>query len=117
MSDSTEDGPENATTQTSTDTRWSQVTQRHYKPEGPRELTTAVIYAIAEAEYVSPSEIKSPPLYEWVDVAAVNDALFETNGSDGSPEGSVEFRYTNYFVNVRSDGWIRVFEPTDSGRS
>jgi hypothetical protein len=29
--------------------------------------------------------------------------------------GTVEFRYTDYLVKVQSDGWVRVFEPGETG--
>ncbi len=98
------------------DTHWSQVAQRHYEPNGQGELTTAIVYAIAEAEGVSPSEVKSPPLYESVDVPAIEDAFFGPDVTAGSRQGvgTVEFQYTDYLVKVRSDGWIQVYEPTEA---
>jgi hypothetical protein len=98
------------------DTRWSQVAQRHYEPDGSAELTTAIIYAIAEAEGVSPSEVKSPPLYESVDVPAIEDAFFGPNvaGESRQGVGTVEFHHTDYRVKVRSDGWVQVYESTEA---
>lgn len=95
-------------------THWSQVAQRHYEPDGAGELTTAIVFAIADAKDVSPIEIKSPPLYECVDAPALEDTFFGPNVAAESRQGmgTVEFRYTDYLVKVRSDGWIRVFEPT-----
>jgi len=94
-----------------TETHQSQVAQRHYEPNGNGELTTAIIYAIAEAEGVSPCEVKSPPLYESADVPAIEDAFF---GPDGDREswrgtGTFEFQYADYLVKIRSDGWIQVY--------
>ncbi|MCU4752632.1 hypothetical protein OB919_11640 [Halobacteria archaeon AArc-curdl1] len=101
------------------DTHWSQVAQRHYEPNGKGELTTAIVYAIAEGEGVSPSEVKSPPLYESVDVPAIEDAFFGPDVADESQQGvgTVEFHYTNYLVKIRSDGWIQVYEPTEADLS
>lgn len=100
-------------------TYWSQVGQRHYEPDGRRELTTAIVYAIAEAEGVSPSEIKSPLLYEIVDVPAIEDAFFGSGvaGESRQGVGTVEFQYTDYLVKIRSDGWIQVYEPTGADLS
>jgi len=94
---------------------WSQVVQSHYNPDGNRELTTVIVHAIAEAEGVSPTEVTSPPIYEVVDVPAVEDAVFrpEKHGNSRQGFGIVEFRYTDYIVKVRSDGWIQVYEPTE----
>jgi len=97
------------------DTHQWQVAQCHYEPDGRRELTTAIIYAIAEAEGVSPSEVKSPPLYESVDVPAIENTFFGPDISDESRQGvgTVEFRHADYLVKVRSDGWIQVYEPSE----
>ncbi|MFD1687176.1 HalOD1 output domain-containing protein [Halobellus litoreus] len=109
-----EDDPTNGV-----DTHQTQVAQRHYEPNGQVELTTAIIYAIAEAEGVSPSELKSPPLYESVDVPAIEDAFFgpDVAGDSRQGVGTVEFQYTDYLVKVQSDGWIRVYEPTEADLS
>lgn len=98
------------------DTHWSQVVQQNYKSDGTEELTTAIVFAIADAKGVSPSDLKSPPLYECVDAPALEDAFFGPDVADESRQGTgtVEFRYTNYLVKVRSDGWIQVFEPTET---
>ena len=99
-----------------TESHWSQVTQRHYEPDRDGELTTAVIYAVAEAEGVPPSEVKSPPLYGSVDVPAIEDAFFgpDAAGTSRQGVGRIEFQYTGYLVKVRSDGWIVVYEPSGS---
>lgn len=88
------------------------VAQRHYEYDRDTELTTAIVFAIAEAKGVSPSEIRSPPLYETVDVTAIEDAFFRPGRDVGARQGTgiVEFRYTDYLVKVRSDGWIQVYE-------
>jgi len=98
-----------------TETHRSQVAQHSYEPNGNDELTTAIIYAIAEAEGVSPSEVKSPPLYGSVDVPAIEDAFFGPDGDRESRQGTgtVEFRYIDYLVKIRSDGWIQVYEPSE----
>ena len=98
--------------------RWTQVVQRHYDPEEGGELTTAILFAVADARNVSPSEIDAPPLYEWIDAAALEETFF---GTDVVAEvrrgaGTVEFRYVEFLVKVGSDGWIRVFESSDGAQ-
>lgn len=120
MSKRTDDGLMDGDDPTSiADTHWSQLAQRHYEPNGQGELTTALVFAIAEAKGISPSEVKSPPLYESVDVPAIEDAFFGPDVADESRQGigTVEFQYTNYLVKVRSDGWIQVYEPTEADLS
>ncbi|MFC7143249.1 HalOD1 output domain-containing protein [Halosimplex aquaticum] len=103
----------------SANTHGTQVAQRQYEHNGQGELTTAIIYAIAEADGVSLSEVKSPPLYDSVDVPAIEKAFFGPNGAGDSRQGvgTVEFQYSDYLVKVQSDGWIRVYEPTEADHS
>ncbi|WP_435158876.1 HalOD1 output domain-containing protein [Haladaptatus sp. DFWS20] len=93
------------------------VTQAHYDRESRRDLTTEIMFAIADAANVAPTEIKDPPLYECVDIAAIEDGFFgpKVNGHSRDSEGSVSFRYNQYHVEVTSDGWITVSEPAVRG--
>lgn len=119
MSKRTDDGTMAEDDPTSgAETHQKQIAQRHYEPNGQGELTTAIVFAIAEAEDVSPSEVKSPPLYESVDVPAIEDAFFgpDVAGASRQGIGTVEFQYTDYLVKVKSDGWIQVYEPTETDR-
>jgi hypothetical protein len=95
------------------ETRRSQVAQRHFDPEA-EELTTAIIFAVAEGAGVEPGALDTP-LYEVIDAAALQDTFFGPEVSEGSRQGvgSVEFRYEGYHVAVESNGWIRVQESTD----
>ena len=88
---------------------WTYVTQAHYDPEKTCDLTTVIIGAIAEAEGVPLTSIKEPPLYEVVDVAAIDSAMFgrptlKQNGATSS----VEFCYNQYMVSVEADGWVTL---------
>jgi len=97
------------------DTSWQQATQRLYDPDRDGGLTTAVVFAIADARDVIPSELKSPTLYETIDVGAIEQVFFSSKTDSSARErgGSVEFRYTEYLIRVRSDGWIQVYEPAE----
>jgi hypothetical protein len=77
-----------------TDDRWTQVTQRHYDPDRDTELTTAIVFALAEAEGISPSEVKSLPLYEVVNVAAI-ESVFSGPGRETN-SGMSPGRETNH---------------------
>lgn len=98
--------------------QWRHVAQELFDPEQEGGLTTTIVYAIAEAKGVSPMEVRSPPLYDVVDVAGIEATFFGSrNGNDRQQGmGTVEFRYTDYRITVRSDGWVQVDEPlgTDS---
>jgi hypothetical protein len=96
------------------ETQWIQVAQQHYKPDGSDELVSDIAIAIADAKEIDPTELKSPPLYECIDVEALEDTLFSQETATESTEGTgtIEFQYTDNLVKVRSDGWIQVFEPS-----
>lgn len=92
---------------------WAYVTQAHYDPAEPRDLTTVIVCAIADAEGVPIVDVKNPPLYEVVDVAGIDAALFGRQGVDGNgSESTVEFRYDEYRVSVQGDGWVTVSSPS-----
>jgi len=76
-------------------------------------------YAIAAARGVDPTEVLSPPLYDAVDVPAIEQAFFGSRATDkpGTDPGSLEFRYEEFLVEVKGDGWITVSEQVGPGRS
>lgn len=94
-------------------TEWTVVEQAHYARDSDRDLTTAIMFAIAAAEDRDPTTLTDPPLYECFDVAAIEDAFFgpAVAGNDRDGEGTVSFRYQQYRVEVADDGWITVREP------
>lgn len=96
-------------------TEWRVIEQRAYDPADGPELTTVVIEAIAAASGADVRRIKDPPLYEAVDIVAVNDALFGPfeNGRRDVTGGSIDFEYRGYRITVRGDGWVQVAEQVD----
>jgi hypothetical protein len=88
------------------------VAQTPYDPGSDRSLTAALVAAVAEAEDIAPTEVGPPALYESVDVAAIEDALFRVDdvGTDDTESGRVEFEYEGYAVAVTGSGWIQVAE-------
>ena len=104
--DDTLDAP---STGRATDGGWAFVTQAHYDPHESRDLATVIVSAIAEAEGVPIVEVKNPTLYEIVDIAGIDDALFgRPEANRNGTESSVEFRYNGYKVGVEADGWVTV---------
>ncbi|WP_254545325.1 HalOD1 output domain-containing protein [Halomarina pelagica] len=95
---------------------WDFVTQAHYDPAESRDLTTVIIGAIADTENVPGVEVKTPPLYEMVDVTGIENALFgRPDANRNDTDSTVEFRYNQYKVSVDADGWVTVAES--SGRA
>ncbi|WP_224447853.1 HalOD1 output domain-containing protein [Haloprofundus salilacus] len=95
------------------DAEWEVVTQVPYDPSEADGLTTTIVYAVAEAEDVSPSDIKQPPLYEVVDTAALESALFGSESSIRATQCSTEFMYRGRRIVVETDGWVIVHEQAE----
>jgi hypothetical protein len=94
--------------------QWVQVNQASYDRVSDDELVTTLAEAIADAKDVDPLDsAKMPPLYESLDIAALEDTFLGPTGADKTPQdgGFVEFHYTGYKVTLRADGWIFVYEP------
>lgn len=100
------------------DGEWRQVSQQKYDPDRDAELTIPIVYVLAEADDVPPIELKSPPLYDVVDIPALEDAFFgrEEDGKCRQGGGTTAFRYNRYLVKVQGDGWIQVFEQSHDDR-
>lgn len=94
---------------------WSLAAQRHYDPNERDELTTVIVSALADARGVSPVEVKSPTLFECIDAPALEETFFgpSVEGHSRRGVGCTEFRYADFVVKVRSDGWVMVFEAGD----
>jgi hypothetical protein len=84
--------------------------QAHYDHDEPHDLTTTIIFAVADAEGVDPPEIKTPPLYDYVDAVAVEEALFGPAHRRQNSNGTelITFCYRGHDITIRSDGWVFV---------
>lgn len=93
-----------------TDADWEVSVQVPYDPTEDDDLATAVVYAVAEAEGIGPGDVKSPPLYDVVDAAALEEAIFGSGSASASRDDvrSTEFLYRGHRVVVRGDGWVVV---------
>jgi hypothetical protein len=99
------------------DTEWRVIEQHAYDREGPTDLTTAILEAVAAAEGTDATAIKEPLLYEVVDTTAIEDGFFGPTvaGNRRDAVGTVQFHYREFRVTVRSDGWVQIAEPADGG--
>lgn len=98
------------------DADWDLLHQVPFDEDGDHDLTSTIILTIAEAEGVPPMDVGEPPLYEVLDVAALEAALFgsDTVGQSSTGHRSVEFMYRGHRVVVRSDAWVQVYDPRES---
>jgi len=97
------------------ESEWNVVAQRVYEREGPDDLTTVIIEAVAAAEGIDATEVTDPPLYEVVDASAIEASFFgqEAAGESRDSSGTVQFEYRGFRVTVRSDGWVQVAKPAE----
>ena len=89
----------------------SPVHEARYRPDSEPSPVAAVANAVAAVEGIDPVEL--PPLYDYVDVEAVNQ-LMEPDGKGVWQETTVGFTVRNWNVIVRGDGHIKIFETDAS---
>ena len=65
-----------------------------------RSVSTAILEAVAEKAAVDPTAL--PPLYERVDVDALEE-LFQPTVEGGNRTGTVEFQYYGHDITVEYD--------------
>lgn len=95
-------------------TEWRVVEQRRYEPDGEADLTMVIFEAVAAVEHLGLADIKDP-LYDVVDVAAIDYALFGANNltHGGESRGCIAFDYRGHRIVVWADGWVHVADPAD----
>jgi hypothetical protein len=94
------------------DAEWQVVEQGAYDRAKSFDLTAVIVEAVAAAEGVDVTDIGAPPLYDVVDVSAIEDSFFgpSVTGECRDSLGSVDFEFRGFRVTVRSDGWVQVAE-------
>lgn len=98
--------------------QWSDLTQiqkRQFDPNDDNELIAMLIEMVATAEGTSTEALTSAPLYEAVDIEALERVLFESPKRTTSPavNGVVAFRYHDYVVTLSGDGCIELYQQTN----
>lgn len=76
------------------------------------DLTTAIVFAVAAARDIDPVDIDAK-LYDIIDASALKSLFNISMEQNGPMKSSVEFRFLDTEVTVRSDGRIQVFEPSE----
>ncbi|QLD84387.1 hypothetical protein HWV23_01230 [Natronomonas halophila] len=87
------------------------VAERRYEPAETDRLVGTLVDAIVEAEGISDRDFLSPPLYDAIDVEALERTLFRDPEEFDScqVDGFVRFQYLDYTVTVEGDGRITVY--------
>lgn len=70
-------------------------------------LSHRVIAAVADQECVPPEDLQ-PPLYEVIDLEALDRLFAPTPKGTPRSDGQVEFSYGEYRITVTSDGGVTV---------
>ncbi len=81
------------------------VADAKYDFEGDSSATEVIIWALADAVGVDPTDL--PPLFDYVDLDALN-ALFDSNDGVTDGDALLSFQVETWQVFVHSDGRIRV---------
>ncbi|MFC6719053.1 HalOD1 output domain-containing protein [Natrialbaceae archaeon GCM10025810] len=89
--------------------RCTPVVDARYGPESSRSPAEVTVDTLAEAAGVDPLEL--PPLYEFVDLDAL-DSLFGEHDGTTDADAVLSFRIENWNVFVRADGRIRICDST-----
>ncbi|MFP8952084.1 HalOD1 output domain-containing protein [Natrialbaceae archaeon A-arb3/5] len=80
----------------------------HFDPVSPEQLSSVIIRALSAVEDSPPTDIE--PLYETVDLEAI-ERLVEHTVTAGSNGGlSVEFAVSGWDVAVTGDGQVLVYD-------
>lgn len=93
---------------------WRTVAHRSFERDSNTDLTTVIVEAIAAIEDRDPTTITSPPLFEVVNVPAIEALFFDDRSIEGRQRtctGSVHVFYRGVRVTVTSDGQVLVAEP------
>lgn len=80
-------------------------TTMEYGPEHV-EVSDAVIFAVADAENVSPLELT--PLTHAIDPDALNNFVDSLHEKQSNCAGYIEFEYRSHRITVRADGDISI---------
>ncbi|GAA0203688.1 HalOD1 output domain-containing protein [Halobaculum roseum] len=95
------------------DREWTRTARRRYDPETSADLSNVIAATIADANDVVPSGLPGAPLYECVDIDAVTRFVENNENPGAGHRDSVRFGRDGSLVEVRTDGWVSVFSPTD----
>lgn len=90
----------------------SLVVQTLYNPDEDDELGTKVVDVVTSLPDIDADDFWDlPPLYDAVDVDAVERTFFgpQASGVDRLVRGIVSFEYLKHVIAVRNDGWIFVY--------
>lgn len=98
---------------------WRSVTHRLFDHDEEGDLSTEITAAVADAEDASVTTITSSPLFEVVDIFALEELFFghSVGESNRDCDGQVQFHYRGFRVTVTSAGRITVAEPVRESTS
>lgn len=96
--------------QMSTDREWRVLCEGRYDPDGPDDLTNAVVDCIAQGFGWDEWNEGFPRLYEYIDLESVETMMFH-QGSDTdleTPRIDCQFEFESNRITISNTGWIRI---------
>ncbi|USZ71420.1 hypothetical protein NGM15_15280 [Natronosalvus halobius] len=75
-------------------------------------LSLQIIEAVAERERTDPVELE-PPLHSVIDPEAL-DSLFQSTSKRSRANGTIQFDYCGYTVQISSSGGVQLTDPATS---
>lgn len=95
------------------------IEERYYDPDGDVELVTTIVFAVADAKGLRPTDLDLPPLYGSIDASSIEGTFFRGGGANQGRAngGTVAFDYAGLHVQISDDGLVQVFEPTEGAGS
>jgi hypothetical protein len=100
------------------DAQLNLVSQNRFDPTSTGELSVAIVSAIKRADETISGTDNLPPLYEVIDINALEEMCSWLNSDEDHIRHSttVTFQYVGFLVVVSYDGIIQVYEPNETNR-
>lgn len=73
-------------------------------------ISYTVVMALAAVRGTDPTEL--PPLYDSIDVDALDELFAPSPADDADGDGSITFTHADHEVVIYADGWITI-DPID----
>lgn len=82
-----------------------------YSSGNQNDLTSTVIYSVAIAAGKDPCEFSRPPIYEKINLEAVESLFFPNTGKDKDHcfDGIICFEYEGYRIEITVEGEVCVY--------
>ena len=86
-----------------------------YEPDGNEDLSVVILEAVAMLGERPTEMLRKEPLYDTIDIGAVETLLFGPQQDDGmnAARRTVTFEYSGYLIHIHGDGRILLSDADD----